>query len=69
MTTRTRRNDVREETHAGPAGPPDGPRGETLRSERQTADRLIALGDAAIDRALSGNSERFLMSNRQSGGQ
>lgn len=36
---------------------------------RQAADRLVAEADAAIERALAGDSQRFLDANQQSGGQ
>jgi hypothetical protein len=46
--------------------------GETdrLQQTRSDADRLLAAGDEAIRRALSGgNSEAFLRATRQNGGQ
>ena len=36
---------------------------------REAAERLLAQGADAIDRALSGNSATFLAANRQEGGQ
>lgn len=45
------------------------PAGENLDSLREDAERLLAAGDDAINRALSGNSEAFLVANRQQGGQ
>lgn len=36
---------------------------------RRDAEDLLAAGDAAIERALSGNSQAFLHANRQQGGQ
>ena len=50
-----------------PAGTPG--EGADLAALRQAGDRLLAAGDEAIDRALSGDSERFLAANRQQGGQ
>lgn len=47
------------------APPPQG-RGDALR---RTADRFFAAGDAAIEQALSGNSQKFLDSSRQEGGE
>jgi hypothetical protein len=43
---------------------------ERLQEVRSEADRLLSVGDEAIRRALSaGNSEAFLRSVRQQGGQ
>ncbi|MGQ0701886.1 MAG: hypothetical protein ACT4PM_01985 [Gemmatimonadales bacterium] len=52
---------------AGPAPvpPPSGHLGELHRA----GDDLLAAGDEAIRRALSGDSEAFLRANRQKGGQ
>jgi hypothetical protein len=36
---------------------------------REAAERLLAQGADAIERALSGNSAAFLAANRQEGGQ
>ena len=36
---------------------------------REAAERLLAQGTDAIDRALSGNSTAFLAATRQEGGQ
>lgn len=43
--------------------------GDQIQQAREQADRLLAAGDDAIRRALSGNSESFLRSSRQLGGQ
>lgn len=56
-----------------PESDPAEPPAETLAQEhrdlfRQAAD-LLAAGDAAIDRALSTDSEVFLSANRQEGGE
>jgi hypothetical protein len=40
-----------------------------LRNLRNNAEKLLALGDEAINRALSGNSAAFLAASRQSGGE
>lgn len=50
---------------------PDGGQGAGagLDSLRQISRELIAAGDEAINRALSGDSEAFLAANRQQGGQ
>ena len=42
---------------------------EGLESLRESGERLLAIGDDAISRALSGNSEAFLLAARQSGGE
>lgn len=51
--------------------PPGGsePAGGELDRLRRDAEDLLAAGDAAIERALSGNSQAFLQANRQAGGQ
>ena len=46
------------------------PEDEISREElRERARRLLDVGDAVIDRALSGDSRQFLDSNLQQGGQ
>ena len=42
---------------------------EDLAGLRQAGERFLAAGDEAISLALSGDSERFLASNRQQSGQ
>jgi hypothetical protein len=62
------RND-QEQLH--PAGG-DGGSGsaDQLQQARSEADRLLAAGDEAIQRALAGaNSEAFLRAGRQQGGE
>ena len=49
---------VSEESHSGPPG-------ELFAK----AEGLLAAGDAAINRVLSGNSETFLQASRQQGGE
>lgn len=48
--------------------PPEAEQGELDRM-RSVGEDLLAAGDAAIARALSGDSEAFLRANRQQGGQ
>jgi hypothetical protein len=43
--------------------------GDALRQAREHGDQLLAAGDEAIRRALSGNSESFLRASRQQGGE
>jgi len=43
--------------------------GGNLGELHRAGDDLLAAGDEAIRRALSGNSEAFLRANRQKGGQ
>jgi hypothetical protein len=54
-----------------PPGTPGGPvAGDGGGSElRARAERLLAAGDAAIERALSRDSTAYLRANRQIGGQ
>ena len=59
--------DEREQpSHAQPGAAPEG---TDLTAARQDGESLLAAGDEAISRALSGDSERFLAANRQQGGQ
>jgi hypothetical protein len=52
-----------------PAGDNGGP-GGGLDNLRAQADRFLAAGDEAIDRALANSdSEAFLRANRQQGGE
>ena len=63
---RTNRHDPperRPEPSAGGAGVGN------LAGLRREARDLLAAGEAAISRALSGDSEEFLRANRQQGGQ
>ena len=62
MRLRRRNPEERNET-SGSLGDGDS---EDLRGDAQ---RLLAAGDEAIERALSANSEAFLAANRQTGGQ
>jgi hypothetical protein len=65
MEERQRRPDERQ--RPGDGGVPDG--GNDLGAIGATAARLLAAGDAAIERALSADSDAFLRANRQQGGQ
>ena len=65
MTLRERRNDARE-AQPGAAAPGGQPGQADLRA---AAERLLAQGADAIDRALSQDSAAFLAANRQEGGQ
>jgi hypothetical protein len=63
MQQRERQHDDRERQL--PVGTADGPAADL----HEQAERLLALGADAIDRALSGDSAAFLAGNRQEGGQ
>lgn len=60
---RSRSKDQPQESASGPR--PPGP----LEELRKVGDDLLAAGDEAIRRALSGNSKAFLAANRQEGGE
>jgi hypothetical protein len=62
MTLRERYDHPRDPRPV-PAGPPDQP------DLRAAAERLLARGSHAIERALSQDSAAFLDANRQEGGQ
>lgn len=66
MKLRERHDDERERGQP-PSGASAG--GADLDAVGQAAERLLAAGDAAIDRALSKNSDAFLAACRQLGGQ
>jgi hypothetical protein len=63
--------ELRERTQEQPAGQrPDGPApGGNLDGLRQAGHDYLAAGDAAIERALSGDSTKFLEANKQQGGE
>jgi hypothetical protein len=62
-----RRNDER---YLQPEGAPGSDTNTGLQQVRSETDRLLAAGDEAIRKALSGgNSEAFLRSAMQQGGQ
>jgi len=48
---------------------PGGPEGRELTQLRQRGEAFLNAGDVAINRGLSGDSERFLTAGRQQGGQ
>ena len=56
------------ETAAIPAGP-GGPVGPSLQDLQAMGEKFLKAGSDAISRALSKNSEEFLASSRQAGGQ
>jgi hypothetical protein len=60
MRQRQRTSDTHTHDQADPSGNPGG-----LAQVRETAHRLAAAADAAINVALSGNSEAFLAASRQ----
>ena len=62
MTLRER-HDHPGDARPAPAAPPDQP------DLRAAAERLLARGTDAIERALSQDSAAFLAANRQEGGQ
>jgi hypothetical protein len=64
---RERHRDQREWTPGPTPGQDDG--GAGLDSAREAGERFLRAGDRALDRALSGDSEAFLRSSRQEGGQ
>lgn len=66
MQERERRHD-----DAPPGGePPVGSPGNGgLDHMRRAGEDFLAAGDDAISRALSGDSEKFLSANKQSGGE
>jgi hypothetical protein len=47
----------------------DGSGGCDLNDLRNEGEGLLRIADQAIERALSGDSQRFLRANRQAGGQ
>jgi hypothetical protein len=66
--------DARErhhQPHEWAPGPPTvgGDGGADLEAARQAGERFLRAGDRALDRALSRDSEAFLRSSRQEGGQ
>ena len=67
MIQRERNNDRQQEQTQQPAAPvmPS----QNLNATREAAERFLAAGDDAINRALSPNSEDFLAANTQEGGQ
>ena len=60
---------VNTQQHNSGSGDANPGTGDQIQQAREQADRLLAAGDDAIRRALSGNSENFLRSSRQLGGE
>ena len=58
-----------EQESGGGQGPAGGAPGGNLNGLRQAGQDFLAAGDAAIARALSGDSTKFLESNKQQGGE
>ncbi|HZM90469.1 MAG TPA: hypothetical protein VFF31_28375 [Blastocatellia bacterium] len=67
MTLRERTEDDR--VRGDQSSPDDGSSDANLRQVRLAGQSLLAAGADAIQRALSGDSERFLQATRQEGGQ
>jgi hypothetical protein len=67
MDVRERRPDEREWARPDPAAG-EGDTG-ALDVARAAGERFLRAGDQAIELALSGNSEAFLRSSRQEGGE
>lgn len=65
MSTRERHRDRETGGGTDPAPEPVGGRRERL----EAATRLAAVADAAIDQCVSEDSDRYLRSNRQRGGE
>jgi hypothetical protein len=62
-----RLRDGRETERPGPQG--GGADGGALGSYREAGEQFLRAGDRAISQALSGDSESFLRSCRQEGGE
>lgn len=63
---------MRERERQHEQGPQPGggaPASDNLVAIGDAVGRLLSAGDAAIERALSADSEAFLRANRQQGGQ
>ena len=60
---------VSEKAKPGGGSEPDGSDSCDLDDLRQRGEGFLGVADLAIERALSGDSERFLRANRQEGGQ
>jgi len=67
MRTRVHTNDDEQRPTASDSLAP--PEDAALQERRAAAQRFLAAGDAAIQRALSSDSARFLAANQQEGGQ
>jgi hypothetical protein len=60
---------LNDQQHQQGSGDGDSGASNRLEQSREQGDRLLAAGDEAIRRALSGNSESFLRAGRQQGGE
>lgn len=61
---------ARDEREGEPQEPqPENPSGGNLEQLRLAGEELLAAGADAISRTLSGDSEAFLASTKQQGGQ
>jgi len=67
MDARERHHHPFESAPAAAGAGDDG--GAGLNEAREAAERFLQAGDRALDRALSQDSEAFLRSSRQEGGQ
>jgi len=67
MDVRERHHDPREWAPGPAPAIDDG--GAGLDAAREAGERFLQAGDRALDRALSSDSEAFLRSSRQEGGQ
>ncbi len=63
------RERTRGDERRDPEAPSQGPSAQNLARRRQAGSDLLASADAAISRALSADSEAFLLANRQEGGE
>lgn len=68
MLFRERPREAAPRPNRSPTGGPGNP-GGNLEATRRRGDNLLAAGDTAINRALSGDSQAFLAATRQHGGQ
>lgn len=64
MNQRERQNQPETPSSATPVTEPGN-----LPELRQSAQALLAIGDEAIRKALSSDSDKFLSANRQTGGE
>jgi hypothetical protein len=64
MNTRERTNDTPRPAQTTPTGG-----GNNLDAIRQSAAAMLAAGDDAITKVLSGNSTKFIEQSRQQGGE
>ncbi len=69
MKTRNRDRDEQQRDPAGGVASPAGDGNRGGQQLRDRANRLLELGDEAINHALSQNSARYLEQNQQQGGE